>query len=239
MAEPGIAQALLRLALSLGPAFSGNPASMPSLISGGGFSRGFTPKMDAFLAQNYPSDFAPGKYHVYDVHHIPGRANNNSLGRANMSTITEAGRMQTLKEHNDALNKYIMPNMNPKQRQAAIELGRTEEKKLPQFWNESSQSVNKNRAQFSVSSSAVSGIRLTPDGRVQVRWKNKKGDSQWYTYRQYPDVQQASVAAQELLASPSIGRAVMPFQRKGRMLNFKNPAAYSDWSVNNYDPGFA
>lgn len=232
MAEPGIAQALFRLALSLGPAFSGNPASMPSLISGGGFSRGFTPKMDAFLAQNYPSDFAPGKYHVYDVR--PGNGNNG-----NRQLIEQYGRMQTLKEHNDALSKYLMPNMNPKQRQAAIELGRTEEKKLPQFWNESSQSVNRNRAQFFVSSSAVNGIRLTPDGRVQVRWNNKKGNSKWYTYRQYPDVQQASVAAQELLASPSIGRAVMPFQRNGRMLNFKNPAAYSGWSVNNYDPGFA
>lgn len=242
-AEAGIAKALLQLALGLGPAFRGNAGSFTDLIAGHAFARGY-PGMPsgaaAFTAKQYPSDFAPDSYHTYNVEHIPGRANNNSVGRGFMPVIEDAGRMQTLKEHNDAITKYVRPGMTPKQMQAAIELGMSDEKRLPQFWNESDSKVNPNRAQFSVSSSAVSGIRLTPDGRVQVRWKDKKGkESTWYTYRQYPDVQQASVAAQQLLASPSIGRAVMPFQRKGKMLNFKNPGLYSEWSVNNYDPAFA
>lgn len=244
-AEAGIAKALLQLALGLGPAFRGNAGSFTDLVSGNAFGRGY-PGMPsgaaAFTAKQYPSDFAPESYHTYNVQHIntDGRADENSVGRGFFPLIEEAGRMQTLKEHNDTITKYVHPGMTPKEMQKAIDKGMEEEKRLLQFWNESDQKVNPNRAQFTVSSSAVSGIRLTPDGRVQVMWKNKKGkDSSWYTYRQYPDVQQASVAAQQLLSSPSIGRAVMPFQRKGKMLNFKNPGLYSDWSVKNYDPGFA
>lgn len=243
--EAGIAKALLQIALGLGPAFRGSPASFTDLARGGAFSHGMlgtTSSMDKFVAQNYPSDFAPGSYHTYDVQHMAtdGKADMNSVGRGFKPLIESAGRMQTLKEHNDALTKFIRPGMSKAELQFAIEEGRKAEKDLPQFWNESDEKVNPHRAQFGVSSSAVSGIRLTPEGSVQVRWRNKKGkDSQWYTYRQYPDVQQASVAAQELLSSPSIGRAVMPFQRNGQMLKFKNPDLYSKWSVKNYDTGYA
>lgn len=243
--EAGIAKALLQIALGLGPAFRGSPASFSDLVRGGAFSHGMlgtTSSMDKFVAQNYPSDFAPGSYHTYDVQHMvtDGKADMNSVGRGFKPLIESAGRMQTLKEHNDALTKFIRPGMSKAELQFAIEEGRKAEKELPQFWNESDEKVNPHRAQFGVSSSAVSGIRLTPEGSVQVRWRNKKGkDSQWYTYRQYPDVQQASVAAQELLSSPSIGRAVMPFQRNGQMLKFKDPSLYSAWSVKNYDTGYA
>ena len=102
--------------------------------------------------------------------------------------------MQTLEEHYDALTKYLRmlpPNATPRQMRDALNRGKQDEKNLPQFWNES-----KSRRPFSVSSSAVSGIRLSPDGRVEVAWQSNP--TKWYTFRKYPDVQQASLAAQQL-----------------------------------------
>ena len=124
--EAGIAKALLQIALGLGPAFRGSPASFTDLVSGGAFSHGMlgtTSSMDKFVAQNYPSDFAPGSYHTYDVQHMAtdGKADMNSVGRGFKPLIESAGRMQTLKEHNDALTKFIRPGMSKAELQFAIE----------------------------------------------------------------------------------------------------------------------
>ena len=126
------------------------------------------------------------------------------------------------------------PNFNTHGKaDSAIIQDADEEKNLPQFWNES-----KSRRRFSVSSSAVNGIRLTPDGRVEVSWQSNP--AKWYTFKQYPDVQKASLAAQKLLMEDSIGRAVAPFQRKGKLIKYKDPIMNGTrWNTVNYDPAFA
>ena len=137
--------------------------------------------------------------------------------------------MQTLEEHNAALMKYVRPGMPPKALHMAIAMGEEEEKKLPQFWDESSD-VNNDRAKFNVSSSAVSGIRLTPDARVEVRWGTSP---KWYTFQQYENTHEASKAAQKLLTAPSIGRAVYPIVSR----KIKNPKnGLGKWNFDNYDP---
>lgn len=191
------------------------------------------------VAGHYPEEFSPDYYHNYDVTYAPKPdgvkgpyQNMNYMGHANAAVIDEAGRMQTLEEHRNALTKYFAPGQTPAQRREALRRGVEEEKKLPQFWAES-----KSRVPFSVSSSAVKAIRLTPDGRVEVKWggkPSKKNPSGWYTFKQYPDVQQASLAAQKLLQSDSIGRAVYPVLTRPT----KNPLL-GKWNKDNYDGSMA
>lgn len=222
-----VAKALLQLALgmSMGGAARGGP-SLLSIASGASFTPGVPGGADAFMAKQYPTEFAPDRYHNYQVVNIPGDANLNQFGKSYSDIINEAGRMQTMKEHNDAIMKYVRPGMKPKELRAALEMGIEDEKKLPQFWNES-----QSRRPFKVSSSAVTGIRLTPDARIQVQWKGKPT---WYTFQQYPNTQEASLAAQELLQADSIGRAVYPVI--SRKVN--NPLL-GRWNRQNYDGAFA
>lgn len=192
-----------------------------------------------YEADDYPTRFSPGTYHTYDVSHIPGDGPNmNSVGSLYRDVIKKAGRMQTLEEHNNALLKYLRnAKKDPVSQHRALVEGEEAEKNLPQFWDESAAEVNKNRAQFGVSSSAVSGIRLTPDARIEVQWGTSP---KWYTFKSYPNTYEASLAAQKLLTSESIGRAVMPFQRNGKPLKFKNASVeYSAWNKPNYDGAFA
>lgn len=187
-----------------------------------------------YTASEYPTEFAPGENHEYDVQWVAlpkGSADMNSMGKANMDLVKDAGIMQTKEAHNAALTKYLRPGMNPAQQYLAIQKGREEEKQLPQFWNESY-----SRLPFQVSSSAVNGIRITPGGAVEVRWKSSP---KWYVFQQFPDTYQASRAAQELLKADSIGRAVMPFQRKGKPLKFKDPSDHSWWNKKYYNSAFA
>lgn len=206
----------------------------------GGVSLSFVPSVasgmpasaETFAAKNYPTEFAPDAFHNYNVMHVSNGPNNNAWGKADSDIIDIAGRMQTLDEHNKAITKFVRPGMNPQQLRQALNMGLEAEKHLPAFWNES-----KSRIPFRVSSSAVSGIRLTPDARIEVRWGSSP---KWYTFKEYPDTQQASLAAQQLLQADSIGRSVMPFQRHGKPLNFKNKSAiYSDWNKANYDQAYA
>lgn len=181
-----------------------------------------------FLAKQYPDQFAPQAWHTYDVVNIPGAANFNQHGKANAGVIDEAGVMQDIDLHNRTITKYIRPGMTPQQERLALQQGLQEEKNLPQFWNESS-----SRRPFSVSSSAVSGIRLTPDARVEVQWKSSP---KWYTFRAYPNTYEASLAAQELLKADSIGRAVYPVV--SRPLKSPNPLL-GGWNKKNYDASYA
>ena len=209
-------------------------------IGAGGVARGgigyadgrmLTATADTFATKNYPTEFSPGAYHTYDVINTSSGPNMNAWGKFNKAVIEEAGRMQTIKEHNDAITKYVkmLPKgADPKMVRAALSRGLEEEKRLPQFWNES-----KSRRPFKVSSSAVTGIRLTPDARVEVQWKNSPT---WYTFMQYPNTQEASVAAQKLLKADSIGRAVYPVVSR----KLKNPKpGLGDWNAANYAPGYA
>lgn len=183
-----------------------------------------------FTARSYPDEFAPDAFHNYTVHNIPGPANWNSEGKENAGTIEQAGRMQELEEHNKAIRKFVRPGMTPKQEREALQLGLMEEKALPAFWNES-----ESRVPFSVSSSAVTGIRLAPDGRIEVQWRGKPT---WYTFKQYPDTYQASLAAQKLLRADSIGRAVFPVTHSKK---YKELLAQGlgTWNDENYDGAMA
>ena len=230
---------LLKVAIAVGLSGARGGAGAASVLSGGlggfsGMGGGAMPSgASEFMAKQYPEEFAPKYNHEYNVIAIPGAANFNTHGKADAAIIQEAGRMQTLKEHNDAITKYMRPGMTPRQLRDALNMGADEEKNLPQFWNES-----KSRRRFSVSSSAVNGIRLTPDGRVEVSWQSNP--AKWYTFKQYPDVQKASLAAQKLLMEDSIGRAVAPFQRKGKLIKYKDPIMNGTrWNTVNYDPAFA
>lgn len=212
---------------SLGGSLGGSASTLMGGNSGGTTGNG-----------GYPSEFAPGSHHYYKVVYEPRPAgvkgpyqNMNSMGKADAATIAEASEQQTREDHNEALMKYVrmLPaNATPRQIQMAMDRGREEEKSLPKWWNESN-----NRREFSVSSSAVSGIRITPEGSVQVKWgKSPK----WYTFRNYPNTMLASRAARELLASDSIGRAVYPVMSRPP----KEPNnLLGDWNRRNYEPGYA
>lgn len=230
------AMEILRLLLQAGvSAASKNPLYQAALSAGGVPSHlaNNISKQDvrAFMAKQYPDEFTPGTFHTYKVDFIPGSANLNSSGKANRSVIDAAGRMQSLEEHNNAIQKPIRqlpPGADPKTVRAALYRGLKDEKDLDAFWNES-----KSRKPFSVSSSAVTGIRLTPDARIEVQWRNSPT---WYTFKQYSDTYQASLAAQKLLQADSIGRAVWPIV--SRTPKKPNPLLGS-WNSQNYDGAFA
>lgn len=210
-----------------GGSLGGSASTLMGGISGGTTGNG-----------GYPSEFAPGSHHYYKVVYDPRPAgvkgpyqNMNSMGKTDAATIAEASEQQTREDHTEAIMKYVrmLPaNATPRQIQNAMDRGREEEKSLPKWWNESN-----NRREFSVSSSAVSGIRITPEGSVQVKWgKSPK----WYTFRNYPNTMLASRAARELLESDSIGRAVYPVMSRPP----KNPnKLLGAWNRKNYEPGYA
>lgn len=83
------------------------------------------------------------------------------------------------------------------------------ERNLEQWWPGEDR---KPRKEIHPSSSAVKGIQIGKDGDIQVQFINGKGNK-WYSYRGGRDIRESSRIAQELLSSPSIGRALA---RKGR-----------------------
>ena len=184
----------------------------------------------ALAAKGYPTEFAPRAWHYYEVVNVPGKPNFNRNGKANAAAIDSAGIMQTLDDHNRAIVQFVRPGMDKKTERAALSAGMDAEKALPAFWNES-----ESRRPFTVSSSAITGIRLTPDARIEVQWKSSP---KWYTFRAYDNTHEASKAAQQLLKADSIGRAVMPFQRNGVPLKFNNPDI-GWWNKINYDGSYA
>ena len=214
----------------------GSPASLLMGGMGGFGGTGGIAGGGEGAARGYPEEFAPGAYHVYNVVYAPRPdgvrgpyANMNYMGKADAATIDEAAEQQTIQEHNDVLTKYVrmLPrNATPRQVRDAIQRGREEEKQLPRWWNESN-----NRREFSVSSSAVKGIRITPEGNIEVRWGKTPT---WYTFKKYGNTQLASQAARELLRSDSIGRAVYPVVSRG----IAKPGL-GDWNRKNYAEEYA
>lgn len=115
-------------------------------------------------------------------------------------------RMQTLDQHNRALNKYIRPGQSPLERRWAIEKGQEEERKLPEFWVDDTHARDpKSRA----SSSAVSGIKILPNGDISIQFR---GQGKWYTYNGGANPYEAALEAHDLFTSNSIGRNM---NRKG------------------------
>lgn len=236
MDKAEIAKQLFSMALGMGLGRGVGGISLSQVVSSGGISD----PAKAFMAKQYPDAFSPGWAHTYDVEYVPGAANLNAAGKANMGVIESAGRMQTIDEHNKAINQFVktLPKGAPANRiRQALHDGMEAERKLPQFWNESSSEGN-NRAKFKVSSSAVTGIRLTPDARIEVQWRNSP---KWYTFKQYDNTYKASLAAQDLLKADSIGRAVYPVISRGpgAPVTTKNGAVLGEWNAQNYARAYA
>lgn len=144
---------------------------------------------------DYPT---PNKF-IYDVNYVPGPPQNNAAYKGNPNP--RAMRMQTIQEHNRALNKYIRPGMNPLELRAAIEKGKEEEQKLDSFWTDDSRPRRNVRS----SSSAVSDVHINPDGTLSVRFGGK---GKWYTYAGGPDPYEAAMSAHDLVTAPSLGQAI-------------------------------
>ena len=146
----------------------------------------------------------------------------------------EAARMQTLKEHNDAINKFLEPGQTPAQRAEALRKGREAERKLLSFWADDRPRVN-----YTPSSSAVEAVRITSDNRVEVKWRHsKKTDNDgFYTFLPSKDPFEASLAFQQLVTAPSLGRAVYPVV--SRPLKKFNKYINNNWNQKHYDPSKA
>lgn len=147
---------------------------------------------------DYPK---PRKFH-YNVDWVDSDvANYNANYKGNPDS--RATRMQTIQEHNRALNKYIRPGMSPLELRAAIEKGKEEERKLSSFWTDDSEPRRPVRS----SSTAVSDVHINPDGTLSIRFR-KRGN--WYTYRGGADPYEAAMAAHDLVTAPSLGKAINP-----------------------------
>lgn len=164
-------------------------------VRGGTASRILGATASPYAARSYPGT----KDFYYDVYYFDDGepVNNRTLDRA---AAQNGARMQTIDEHNRAINKYIRPGMDPVERRWAIQKGLEEERALESFWDDS-----KPRVKLKAGSSAVSGIRINTDNTISVQFGGK---GKWYTYAGGPNRFEASLAAKDLVTAPSIGRAI-------------------------------
>lgn len=210
----------LRAAIALfgsGASAAGGVGAM-TLLSGvggggaGGAGTGAAESMDK--ATNLGHNFN------YDLNYIPGpeRQDNKMLQQ---QTADEYGPRQTLEEHIAALRRFVRPGMTPAQMKEALRRGKEYEQSLPQWWDD-----DRPRANFTPSSSAVSGIRITPDNRIQIRFG--KG-TKWYSYRGGADPGSAAKEAMKLIGKngQSIGRNLV---RKSKV--------FGQWAREHYLPGY-
>lgn len=156
----------------------------------------------------------------YDLNYIPGpkRQDNRMLKQ---QAADEYGPRQTLLEHVNALRRYVRPGMNPAQMKEALKRGKEYEQSLPQWWDD-----DRPRANFTPSSSAVSGIRITPDNKIQIRFGR---GTKWYSYRGGENPGDAAKEAMKLIGKngQSIGRNLV---RKSKV--------FGQWAREHYLPGY-
>jgi hypothetical protein len=155
----------------------------------------------------------------YDLNYIPGPAQMNHM--LMQETADEYAPRQTLLEHVNALRRYVRPGMNPAQMKEALRRGKEYEQSLPQWWDD-----DRPRKNFTPSSSAVSGIRITPDNKIQIRFG--KG-SKWYSYRGGENPGAAAKEVQKLIGKngQSIGQNLV---RKSKV--------FGQWAREHYLPGY-
>lgn len=151
---------------------------------------------------DYPDRTSPFHYNVDFIVTDPAnyKPNFNSMYKANPNP--RYMRMQTVQEHNRALNKYIRPGMTPLQLRYAQEKGREEERNLQSYW------VNDDRPrsdEAKSSSTAVSDVHVNPDGTISVRFRQQ---GKWYTYGGGPTSYEAAMAAHDLVTADSMGKAI-------------------------------
>ena len=97
---------------------------------------------------------------------------------------------QSLQEHNRAVQRGNEPD-------------------LMEWWPGED---NKPRRELNPKSTAISGLRITKGGNIQIQWKG--GTGKWYTYRGGDDIRQTTEYVKDLMTYPSIGRAL---NRKGQL----------------------
>lgn len=193
-----VAEKVLRAAAAM---FGGMMANMtfPGLIGPGSIGTGTATRVLEGAAPGTVADYPTPRKFVYDVDYIAGAPQNNAVYKGYPNS--RAMRMQTIQEHNRALNKYIRPGMGPLELRAAIEKGKEEERKLDSFWTDDSHPRRGVRS----SSSAVSDVHINPDGTLSVRFRDQ---GKWYTYAGGADPYEAAMAAHDLVTAPSLGRAI-------------------------------
>jgi len=195
---------------------------LPGIMLGGGnFSRAIekaaAKKGLKGAAMTYPGLTREFVYPITYVANSPTWINNDTLDR---NIAREALHSQSLEEHNRAL----------------MEGGEAAEKALLSWWPGEDSTVRQNPTP---GSSAVSGVKILPNNKIQVQFR---GGGKWYTYKGGRNPHEASMAAEELLTAPSIGRMM---NRNGKLRHLsptdktgeidKNVGA---WARKFYDPNW-
>lgn len=193
-----VAERVLRAAAAM---FGGMMAGMtsPGMIGPGGLGTGTATRILEGAAPGTVADYPKPKEFHYNVDYIPGAPQNNAAYKGNPNPA--AMRMQSIREHNRALNKYIRPGMGTLELRAAIEKGKEEERNLDSFWTDDTHP----RLPVRSSSSAVSDVVINDDGTLSVRFR---GGGNWYTYRGGADPYEAAMSAHDLVTAPSLGKAI-------------------------------
>lgn len=205
--------------------------AIEALLTGG--SRGAAGILRGGLAtySGRTNDGTDGDYpHMMHTFRIRGQIQKTAMENRGNRILSggmdkDYARMQSLEEHNNALSQYIRDGQNPRERHAAIMKGEEAEQLLPSYWNDKAP-----RKDFKPSSSAVETVRVTPDNRVEVKWRTSPT---FYTFKSFATPYEASLAAQRLMLSQSIGRAVFPHKRRG------GNTALGQWNEENYDGSMA
>lgn len=201
MAQGTIAGNILKMLVGALASAGGGGAGriLGGILPSAGGARGLSP--DTLL--DYPDRTSRFDY---DVTLVPIARDGNGKAVPTFNQEYKAypypkpARMQTLEEHNRALNRYIRPGQSPMERRWAIEKGREEERKLESFWVDDTHSRDpKSKA----SSSAVSGIHILPNGDIEVQFR---GGGKWYTYNGGSNPYDAALEAHDLFMSHSIGQ---------------------------------
>lgn len=155
----------------------------------------------------------------YDLNYIPGAPQENRMLLQNVAN--EAILRQTPEEHMKALTRYVRPGMTPDEKRKALQRGKEYEESLLAWWDD-----DRPRRNFTPSSSAVSGIRITPDNKIQIRFGR---GSKWYSYRGGATPNQAAIELKKLIGTngQSIGRNLV---RKSK--------TFGQWAKDHYLPGY-
>ena len=194
---------------------------LPGIMLGGGnFSRAIekaaAKKGLKGAAMTYPGLTQNFNYPIVPFMSPTSWANNNGVQRG---VAEKAAKAQSLEEHNRAL----------------MEGGDVAERALMSWWP--GEDIEP-RQDFTPSSSAVRGVRILPNNKIQIQFR---GGGKWYTYKGGANPREASEAAHALLTAPSIGRSL---PRNGRNRHdFPGAEGIPDsevgwWGRNHYDPNW-
>ena len=203
MAKTPEAEDWLRALVALfGAGMAGGAAGsiISGLGGGGGGSFGGEGSSGVSAAGTGDKVSSIGHNFNYDLNYIPGPARENRMLVQDIAN--EAILRQTPEEHMRALTKYVRPGMTPAEKKIALQRGKEYEESLLSWWDD-----DRPRRNFTPSSSAVSGIRITPDNRIQIRFGR---GGKWYSYRGGSTPNQAAIELKKLIGTngKSIGRAL-------------------------------